>query len=240
MKLSILFVICLIGLPVFSQSPDYSDLVMLYADGSYEKLIGKAEKYTTKDDTKKDPNPYIFMAKGYYKISVSGEAGEDFKNAFKDALGAFGKARKYDTDGEATAKHADFINEFTLSAAERIINDVGAEDFKKAYSWNVKYNKVAKDLGGTLFMEGACKYRNADKSGANNSWKEAEVAMENVSSLEDWWEADKKLLRVGLIETARVYIDSRQVEKARTLLDKYKPLFTGNNDFEADYQEIMN
>jgi hypothetical protein len=232
--------ICATCFSSFSQAPNYSDLVILYADGNYEKLIDKAEKYTNNDDTKKDPNPYIFMAKGYYKISVSGEAGDDFKNAFKDALGAFGKACKYDTDGKAAAKHSDFINEFTLNAAERIVNDAEAQDFKKAYSWNVKYTKVAKNSGGTLYMEGACKYRNADKSGANNSWKEAEVAMEGVTNLDKWWEADKKLLRVGLIETARVYIDSRQVEKARALLDKYKPLFDGNQDFNTAYQELMN
>ena len=131
-----------------------------------------------------------------------------------------------------------FVKEFTLNIAERIINDAEAQDFKKAYGLNVKYNKIAKNLGGTLYMDGACKFRNADKSGANTAWKEAEKAMEGIQSLHDWWDADKNLLRVGVIETARTYIDMRQVEKATDLLEKYKSYFEGDKDFEAAYTEL--
>jgi hypothetical protein len=230
----------LLGLMSFSYAQDYDDLTILYADGNYEKLVAKAEKYTQKDDTKKDPIPYIWMAKGLYKISISGNDDPAYKNAFKDAMGSFAKAVKYDPENEARSKHSEFVEEFTNAAAELIINDADAEDYGKAYGWSVKYGKMAKNEAGNMFMQAALKYRRSDKSGANNAWKEAKEMMEGVNSLSSWLEADRKLLRAGLMESASCLIDSRQNEKARALLDEYAALFAGDEDWQSRYDALMN
>lgn len=230
----------LLGLMSFSYAQDYDDLTILYADGSYEKLVAKAEKYTQKDETKKDPIPYIWMAKGLYKISVSGNDDPAYKNAFKDAMGCYAKAVKYDTENSAREEHQEFVEDFTNAAAELIINDADAEDWGKSYGWSVKYSKMAKDEGGIMFMSAALKYRRNDKSGANTDWKTADAKMEGITSLDEWLEADRKLLREGLLQSAACYIDSRQVEKARALLDKYGFLFDGDDDWNSGYSALMN
>lgn len=239
MKFTTLCFSMLIAALSFGQFEDIDELKIMYADGNYEKLIAKSEKYADKDDSKKNPFVYLWMARGYYGISRSGEADPEFKNAFKNGMSAFAKAVKYDdSTTRALVKHGEFVKEFTLSAAERIVNDVEVEDYRKAYGWGVKYGKMAKDPAGYLFLEGALKYRNADRSGANNSWKEAEKLLEKVESLNGWWDADIKLLKHGVIETARCHLTSRQVDKARDVLDKYKKFFENDLDYQEAYEEL--
>ncbi len=223
-----------------AQAPEFDDLKILYADGNYEKLVSQSEKYAGKDDTKKDPNVYMWMAKGYYKISVSGEADDDFKNAFKSGIGAMGKAFKYDSDGSCQTENEEFVSKFTLACVERILNDVGAEDYRKAYSWNIKYLKISPNPIGCKFMEGTCKFRNSDKGGANSSWKEAENMIKEINSIDGWLEADVLLLKHGVIQTAECYISSRQVDKAKELLNKMAPWFEDDDEFKVEYDKVVN
>ena len=60
----------------YCQAPDYDDLKILYADGKYEKLVAAADKYTLKESTSKDPNSFMWLARGLYKISISGNSEE--------------------------------------------------------------------------------------------------------------------------------------------------------------------
>lgn len=227
-------------LTAFAQAPDFDDLKILFADANYEKLVSQCEKYSDKDDTKKDPNVYMWMAKGYYKISVGGEADDDFKNSFKDGISALGKAFKYDSDGSCQAENSDFVDKFTLACVERILNDIGAEDYRKAYSWNIKYLKITQNPIGAKYMEGTCKFRNSDKGGANNAWREADALTKELKSIEGWLPADVLILKQGVIQTAECYVSSRQVDKAKELLNKMAPWFEDDDDFKAEYDKIVN
>jgi|TARA_R110000737_G_scaffold17480_2_gene35193 hypothetical protein len=228
------------SLSTLAQAPDFDDLKILYADANYEKLVSVTEKYSDKDDTKKDPNVYMWMAKGYYKISVSGEAGDDYKNAFKTGIGALGKAMKYDSDGSCASEHDDFVDQFTKACVERIMNDIGSEDYRKAYGWNIKYLKISQNPLGATYMEGALKFRNSDKGGANTAWKEAETMLKDINSIEGWLKADVELLKYGVIQTAEAYVSSRQIDKARELLNKMAPWFEKDDDFQMTYDKIVN
>jgi hypothetical protein len=241
MKILIATIFGLIStISVLAQAPDFDDLKILYADANYEKLVSVSEKYADKDATKKDPNVYMWMTKGYYKISVSGEADDDFKNAFKTGIGALGKAMKYDTDGSCFSENEEFVEKFTMACVERIMNDVGAEDYRKAYGWNIKYLKISQNPVGATYMEGALKFRNSDKGGANTAWKEAETMLKDINSLDGWFKADVELLKHGVIQTAEAYISSRQVDKAKELLNKVAPWFEGDDDFKMEYDKVVN
>lgn len=218
----------------------YDDLKILFADENYEKLVRQCEKYLNKDDTKKDPIPYLWMTKALYGIDVSGSDNENFKNAFKDGINYLGKCFKYDEDGVVQDEHEDFIDEFSLALVERITNDISADDYRKAYGWCVKYKKIARNEAGMYFMEGALKYRNGDKGGANTSWKEANKMLEEVTSIEDWAKADVKMLKQGAIESAKAMVAGRQIDKARELLNKVAPWFEDESDFKEVYDEIVN
>jgi hypothetical protein len=234
----ILFLIA--GLTAKAQAPNYDDLKILYADANYEKLTKVAEGYTLKEDNKKDALPFLWLAKGLYKISLSGTDDEKFKNAYKDAIAALGKAMKNDKDGSQLTDHTEFIEEFQLSMATYIDNDITAKDYSKASGWILKYYKVTKNPVGAKFLDGATKYRKADKGGANTLWKEADILLGKITSIEDWSEADKKILQLGVLQTAECYLASKQKEKAKTLLNKIAQWFEEDEEFKVKYDEIVN
>lgn len=238
--------ITLIGLVFFANlasAQDYDDLRILYADGNYPKLVQKAEGYTEKDDTKYDPVPYIWAAKGLYKISLSGTDDERFKNAYKDAIKFLGKGMKYDlkkNDGQAIEEFNEFIIEFQMTLLTRVANDIDAGDYRKAYSWAGRYKKITQNGVGAEFLKGACKHRQKDRSSARTSWKEAEAQLADVTGVENWSEADKKMLMIGIIETAKAYKETLQDDKAKQILGKAGQWFEEDEEWKRRYDDYVN
>jgi hypothetical protein len=147
---------------------------------------------------------------------------------------------KNDKDGTKLTDHAEFIEEFQLSMVTMIENDLTAKDYNKASGWVIKYYKITKNPVGAKFLDGASKYRKADKGGANTAWKEAETMLSKITSIEDWTEADKKMLKMGVLQTAECYIASKQREKAKNILNKVAQWYEGDEEFKAKYDEIVN
>ncbi len=242
MKLLFLTIITLFSIQASAQTETYEDLKVLYAEGKFEKLIDKAEKYTMKEKTKKDPNAYIWLTKGFYKLHLSGETNSYYPNPYKEALGSMIKAVKYDTDSinSAQEEHFEFVNEFTMATVDLITTDALANDFKKAAGWNTKYQSIAKDKAGAIYMTAVCKYKAGDKGGAGASWKEADLILTKIESINSWRDADKKLLRIAVMCTADCLISGRQTEKAKELMNRFAPWFDAEADFKAKYDEIIN
>jgi hypothetical protein len=240
MKKLVLATALLIAGFVNAQGPTYDDLRILYADGNYEKLVKSSESYTQKDKSKTDALPFMWLARGLYKISQSGAADEKYKNAYKDAIGAVGKCMKLDKAGDVQREYVEFFDEFKMSLVEMIANDVSVPDYKKASSWVLKYYKLDANSIGAKLMEGACKFRNADKGGANACWKETDKKIAALETIENWSPADVQLFKMGVIQTAECYVSSRQVDKAKTLLGKVAQWFEEDEEFKAKYDEIVN
>lgn len=228
-----------VGFQATAQAPDYDDLKILYADGNYEKLVKVAFNYSEKEELKKDPLPNLWLAKGLYKVSLSGTDDEKFKNAYKEAITALGKAMKIDKDGTALSEHQEFIEKFQSSMVELISNELSAGDFNKASGWVVKYYKITRNPVGTKYMDGATKFAKADKGGANTIWKEADALLAKITSIEDWSEADRAMLKMGVLETAKCYVKAKQKDKAKTLISKISAWFEEDQDFQTQVQEIL-
>lgn len=225
---------------VNAQAPNYDDLNILYADGKYEKLVGAAEKYTNNDKTKADALPYLWMARGLYKVSQSGTDNEKFKNAYKDAVGVIAKCIKYDKDGKVREEFNEFFTEFENSMVEIIGNDLSANDYKKASAWIPKYMKIYPKSSGAKLLEGACKYRNSDKGGANTSWKEADALLKGVTDFASLSDAEKNILKMGIFQTVDCYTSSKQTEKAKVLLGKVSQWYEGDAEFKEKYDAVVN
>lgn len=238
-KLVLILALTLTGM-VNGQPPVYNDLRILFADDNFEKLVKEAENYTLKESTSKDALPHLWMAQGLYRVSLSGTGGDKFKNAYKDAFGEINKMFKYDKDSSVRVEYAEFIETFKKSAVDLIANDFSVKDYKKASSWILKYFKLDPNSIGAKYADGACKFRNADKGGANTAWKEAEIKLAKVTSIEGWIPADVELLKIGILETAECLKASKQLEKAKTLLGKVAQWFETDEAFKAKYDEIVN
>ena len=224
-------------------SQDYDDLKILYADANYEKLVKVCEKYTLSDKTKKDVMPYIWFAKGLYKISLSSTPDEKYKNAYKDAIKYLSKGIKYDlkyNDGATIEDEREFIDEFQMSLVETIDGEMAAGNFKKAYSWTIKYQKITVNLIGAKYMMGAEKYFDQDKTTARAMWKEGAALLEEVTGIDDWSEADRQIFKLGILHSAAALNKSRQGDKAKALLGKTAQWFEDDEDWEELYDEIVN
>ncbi|MBI1835777.1 MAG: hypothetical protein HYR91_00780 [Flavobacteriia bacterium] len=239
-KYIVLTILISISLLSKAQAPNFDDLKILYADGNYEKLVAQAEKYTLKEDLKKDPVPFMWLAKGLDKVASSGTDNEKFKNAYKDAIAALSKAIKNDKDSSCYNANREFVDGFQMGIVERVTNELDANDFKKAAGWDTKYYKISFHIIGAKYLEGACKYLATDKGGANALWVICDKELAKITSVENWSKADLELLKIGILKTAECQIASRQTEKARKLLDKVAPWFEEDPDFKAKYDELVN
>lgn len=223
----------------FAQEPDFDDLKILYADGKYEKLVASAHKYSMKEHLVKHPLPYLWMAKGLYKISLSGIVSEDYKDPYKEAIGCLSKAMKADKDSTCINTHKEFVDEFQMSMVERVSNALSSEKFKDAAGWAVKYYKITKHPIGPKYIEAAAKYRAGDKSGATIIWKECEKILPEILHLEGWSDADKDLFVIGLLQTSECYINAKQEDKSVALFHKVAPWFEEHEAFKAHFDQII-
>lgn len=240
--LTILSVLFLTSLS-YGQAPGFDDLKILYADANYEKLVKVAENYTLKEKTKKMVKPYFWLAKGLYKISLSGTDNEKFKNAYKETIKHLSKGIKYDlkyNEGSTLEEEREFLDEFQLSLQEIIENEMAAGGFKKAYGWAIKYQKITLNKLGPKFIMGACKFEDQDKPTARTLWQEAQKMMDETESIETWSPADKNMVKYGILYSAVAMKKSRQGDKAKALLGKAGMWFEEDPDWKEKYDEIVN
>lgn len=233
----------LVSLMAYSQSPEYRDLRILYADANYEKLVSQAEKYTLKEKYKKDIPPYFWLAKGLYKLSISGTDDPEYKNAYKGAIKYLAKGLKYDlkyNDGAMALEESEFIADFQMTVYETVFNEIVGGSFKRGSGWAIKYIKLTDNIAGAKYMLGACKYNDGDKTTARDYWKQAEVMLSGIESIENWSDADKLMLKMGVLYSAQALKKSRQADKARTLVGKVSQWYEDDPDWQQDYDDIVN
>lgn len=227
----------LIGSTVVAQ--EYQDLLILKADGNWEKLIKEAEKYTLKNSTSDDPIPYYYLAYGQYKISFVGDRDEAYDNAYKDALSTVGKLNRKDDDGAVREKYAEFFNELKSSLMEIIENEFDAGEYRRAFGWVMRIYKFGRENISGKYIEAVCRYRNMDKATARSKWREAEELLKEADASE-WSEVDKEMIMFGMYESAKVLVESRQEEQAKEIMNLGAQYFEEYEQWNEWYDEIVN
>lgn len=227
-----------ISLSLFAQN-DYEDLLIIRADGNWDRLIKKSEQYTLSNKTKRDTDPYFYLAYGLYKVSFEGDRDDKYKNAYKDAFTAMGKMLRMDKDGSAQAKHAEFIDELKLSLFEIVQNELDNEEYRRAFGWVMRFYRFGRDFTPAYFLEAPLRYRNGDASTARTKWQEGEKYFEN-EDVDSWSEADKQIFMLGLYHSAKVLKENLQADKAREMMNMGAPYFEEYEEWGDYYDEIVN
>ncbi|MCG8578123.1 MAG: hypothetical protein MI810_24800 [Flavobacteriales bacterium] len=241
MKNVLLLVLFLAGFALQSnaQPPHYDDLVILYADGSYEKLLKRAEKYTLKDGTKNDPLPYLYLAKGNYEMSKDAQYAEAYPKAFKDAIKYAGKCLKKDKEGLVLEEYMDFFTDLKVTCVEDIRNLVETKDYNRLRGSIINLQRFDKSDVGSSFLMTAVQYRIKDKSGAKITFKEAMAKLEAIESTNDWRSVDFVMFRIGILEYVSYCEDMGQVEKYQDILGKTKQWMEKDEEFMEVYNRLM-
>ncbi len=175
LKFLFLSIIC-ISPSLHAQPPGFEDLVILYADGKYDKCILKAEKYTEKEDTKREPVPYIYMSMSLFQISKDQswvEKNEEFAKAFKDALKYAAKFSKSDKDNAYASEYKEYLDELLNAVIEESQFFVMEEKYSKAVGNYKKVCEIFPNSAGGWLYKGVMDWRNRVKADAKIAWENA-------------------------------------------------------------------
>ncbi|MEZ4936797.1 MAG: hypothetical protein R2799_04305 [Crocinitomicaceae bacterium] len=238
------FIFCFLAVNANAQPPNYDDLLIYFADGDYEKLIKKAEKYTLDDATKSDPIPYMYMAKGFFAIHKNPDGfKEDFtKNAIATATRYAERAKKLDKEGvlDQDETNSDFISNLKKYWLETIDNEILTGNYGRAFGIVMKYGKLSEGDAGVSYLLGACKFQRNDKNGASKYWEEGDALLAKITSTGDWKSEDYAMLKLGVLETAKALKAYDELGEAQKLLNKVKQWFEDDSEFMDIYNCYVN
>ncbi|MBL7963421.1 MAG: hypothetical protein JNM31_06215 [Flavobacteriales bacterium] len=219
----------------FAQKGVYEDLLVLYVDEKYEKCLAKAEDYTLKEATKKDPLPYLYMSMCLFEMSKKEQYQTDYPKASRDALKWAEKYRKKDKNREFFDNYEDFwaaLNTMAQDQGENLF-DEGA--FSKAKPFFDSMSSYYPENPGAWLMLALCQYKtNLQKEGdmSVKEFRKAYLAIPDISRLP----ADqRKLLKNALIRYSEHLGAKGQRDSARATIR----LGAGHFDGEADFKNAL-
>jgi hypothetical protein len=227
--------------PVQAQKDeDYEDLRKLYMDEKYEKLISKGEKYLGDSDTRKEPEPYMFLSKAYYEISRMEDMHEDFPpdKAFANSLKWATKYRKKDPEGVLYLENEIFFEELKKSALEEAAGFNADQKFSRAKRFYDSITKFDPNDAGAWLLLGLTQIEMRSMMEASMSFKQAGVVLHaiDVGAVNA---QDRKTLMWGGIDYGQYLINEGQKDSARTTLDLLAPALQGDNQFDALYRKVQ-
>ncbi len=120
-----------------AQKQPYEDLLVKYVDEKYEDCLAKAQAYTEKESSKKDPLPFLYMSMSLYEMSKIEKyrAMEEYKKSDRDAVKFAEKYRKKDKNKEFFDNYADYWSNLNEMAGGAGLNDYESNAFSKAKQW---------------------------------------------------------------------------------------------------------
>lgn len=246
-KLLLFIVMGMMGLTgVYAQN--FDDLKSLYVDGKYDKLVDKAEKYTTKEKTMNEPLPYLYMAKGLFKISQDErfKNQEMYKNAEMDALNKYTQYKKKDKGNIYKDIAEPFMAEVKTQIYEEAQNFYTAKNYKKSIAIIKKIVKIEPENAGCIMLQGLCEYGVKNKSEGKKLIETSVKQIKNIKSINDYTKEDRKMLEYSLIEYTNFLLEAKDFTAAKaaiTLGYQYfncKDVPKGEDCEHQDYEDLYN
>ena len=222
---------CLFVLGAQAQKQPYEDLLVKYVDEKYEDCLAKAQGYTEKDDTKKDPLPYLYMSMCLYEMSKIEKyrTMEEYKKSDKDAVKYAEKYRKKDKNKEFFDNYADFWSDLNTMAQEAGINAYEDEKgLSKAKQWFDGMTSYYPENPGPWIMLGLTMYKSNMQKEGDAAIAKFQPALDAAGGIDRLADDQKKLMKVALMKYAE-YLDSKgNKAKAKEVIA------IGKDDFKDD------
>ena len=238
------------------------ELTQLHADSNFVKLVKRAGDYTVKEKYANDPTPYIFLAKGLFGVYRKDLKDPMIQDPFEEAITACATAIERDENGVfKMPSHKMWLNGFQLELLNNGVRyileeedgypivysnenkDKTAETLAEILDACESYSSITRNPMGIKFIEAAIRYNNRDAKTANLIWKTELPNLMNLTDkdFENWTQADKDALRVGLILSSQALMkrDSSTVN-ARPMLKKAEKWFEYDKEWIAFYEKKYN
>jgi predicted Zn-dependent protease len=220
-----------------AQAPKFEDLLSLYVDEKYEKVLMKAEKYTLGDDTKKEPLPYLFMSMAYFRMSKIDKYKEEYKDSFKNAMKFAAKYGAKDKEHKFIGEYDTYFGELRTEAMAEGETYIDQAKFPKAKAIYDQLSDIdPNDAGAQLMLAYTLRKMKAKK--------EADIALGLASKLLKEKTAATSKEQLVLLKNAiyKLAEDMKTTEKskAREWLDLGMEYFKDDQEYQVNYETILN
>lgn len=244
MKKTLLLALVGLFLHNISFAQAFDDLKALYVDGKYDKLVDKAEKYTKKEKTMNEPLPYLYMAKGLFKISQDErfKNQEAYKSAEMESLTYFVQYKKKDKGGVYKDIADPFMSEVKTQLYEEAQNFYTQKNYKKSSALVKKIIKIEPTNPGCLLLQGLCEYGVKNKSEAKKLIEAGIKSTKEIKSIDDLSKEDQNMLKYGLMEYTNFLVEIKDFTGAKAAIALGFQYFKGeeNKDYEDLYNKVVN
>lgn len=239
-QLLALILLALASSPITAQDHVYDDLLVLYIDEDYEKCINKAERYMEKDETRRDPLPYLYASMCYHEMSKLEEYTSDpeFKNAHRDALKYAEKFRKKDKQNAYFANYEDYWSELNTSAMGAGLAHLDLEEFSKAKREFDRMTGYQPENAGAWQLLALAQLKMRLAREAKESMAAFNKAYTAIEDMEKLPADERRLLREGLVRYADYLTEAGMRDSARTVVGLGEEHFSENPEFKALLKEL--
>lgn len=236
-KIIFLLLLLPFGSSLIAQN-DYHDLLELYVDEKYDRVLYRAEDYTLNEKTKKDPLPYLFMSMAYYKISKDEKWATKFPDSFKNSLKYMSKYCGKDKQRQYIGEYEDFVDELrgaTIAEAEVLMDQLKYTKTKAYYNYLVDMDP---NDAGAWIMQGLSEKALRSKKESEISFNTAKDILVN-KKCSDMTDFQKGLLKEGLMRLASSLSDEGNKNGAKEWLDLGTEYFTDDKEYQVHYNMIV-
>lgn len=226
--------------PAAAQDQVYDNLLVLYVDEEYEKCIAKAARYIERDDTRRDPLPYLYSSMCWHEMSQLDKYTSDpeFKNAHREALKFAEKFRKKDKDLAYFHNYEDYWQELNTVAMEVGLFHLDLGEYSKAKRQFDRMTGYQPENAGAWQLLALTQLKLRLARDASESMKGFDRAYAAIPDIERLSPDQRRLLREGLIRHAEHLQDSGQLDSARVVMGLGAEHFSKNPEYNALLRDL--
>ncbi len=228
---------------------EYEDLLILYMDEKYEKIISKCEGGGLFpgiiEKERKQPMPYLYLSKAYYEISKMEEYKnhEDYRRAFKEAMKYAGRFVDKDERQEMIGDHQRYLSNLRKDAFEKaqVLYEQAQYEPRNYRMARYYYDKVAdfspKDPS-PLYMSGLTEIKQGIGRQAERTFQEAGKKLNALGAIDELQDEQQELLTFFFREYSEHLMDEGMQDSAKATLELGYPLLEKDEEFMKEYQKV--
>jgi tetratricopeptide (TPR) repeat protein len=228
---------------------EYPELLNHYINGEYEKIIKKAEEGTMfsksiTDKNRRQPLPYLYLAKAYYEISKLEKYKEEYSRAFKQCLTYAARFVDRDEKNKFIDDHARFLAQVRRECMEvASMHYERGEHEKRQYRKARYYYDKMQDFSpgdpSPYYMEGLTWIKQGLERQAERPFKKGHELYGQLDSLGQLKKDQRELFKFFIKEYSRYLLEEGMRDSAQTIVKKADGYFRKDDEFMEQYNKAM-
>lgn len=227
---------------------EYPELLNLYMDEEYEEIIKKVEEGSffgkaIMEEERKQPLPYIYLAKAYYEISKIDEYKEKYSRAFKQAIKYAGRFIDRDEKEKFIKDHERFLIKLRrecmeIAAMHLERSEYERGQFRKARYFYKKLQDLSPNDPSPHYMEGLTWIMQDLEAQADRPFTAGDEKWKELKSLSELKDDQQELFKAYVELYSRHLIEGGQKDSARSVLQKVNGHFKNDPEFREYYEKV--